>query len=203
MIALARYTRLERMSELRVRISAAAQEIFLEDGLDGVSMRKVADKVGVSAPAIYRHYRNKDELLDEIVASSLRVLETYLEPALEAETPLARLQQLVERFLAFSLEQPRMFECAFTVRTRGVGDLPEELARHDWSTFQLAVEQVAECMESGVFRQADVIETSIMLWAEAYGLITLYKLDRIGQGEEVFRSFYTRCIDRMFDGLMP
>lgn len=190
------------MADLGPRISAAAKELFLENGLEGVSMRKVAEKVGVSAPAIYRYYKNKDELLNEIVASSLRVLETYLEPALEAATPLDRLHQLVERFLDFSLEQPRTYESAFALRTRGIGEMSEELARHDWKTFQMAVEQVEACMESGVFRRGDVIETAIMMWAEAYGLITLYKLDRFGPDEAVFRSFYHRCINRMFDGLM-
>ena len=72
------------MSELRERISAAAQELYLREGVEGVSMRKVADMVGVSAPAIYRHFENKDALLDEIVVRGLRILEQYLRPALEA-----------------------------------------------------------------------------------------------------------------------
>ena len=61
---------------LRKRISEAAQELFLEGGLEGVSMRKVAKMAGVSAPAIYRHYENKDDLLREIIDEGLQILET-------------------------------------------------------------------------------------------------------------------------------
>ena len=57
------------MRSLRARISAAAQQIYLREGVDGISMRKVAERVGVSAPAIYKHFKNKDELLNEIVVA--------------------------------------------------------------------------------------------------------------------------------------
>jgi AcrR family transcriptional regulator len=189
------------MSDLRERISVAAQELFLQDGLEGFSMRKVAEKVGVSAPAIYRHYENKDELLNVVVTEALKILAAYLEPALEAGTPLERLRQLVERFLRFAVEQPQTYDCAFMVRTSSIDRMSEELAKHNWRTFQLAVEQVSECMATGVFKEADPAETAIMLWAEAHGLITLFKMHRFGPDDEMFQDIYRRCTDRMFDGL--
>jgi AcrR family transcriptional regulator len=164
-------------------------------------MRKVAERVGISAPAIYRHYENKDELLNEVVTEGLKILETYLAPALEAETPLERLSQLVERFLDFALEQPQTFYCAFMVPSKSIGKLSEELARRNWSTFQHAVEQISECMETGVFRKDDPMETAILLWAEAHGLITLYKMHRFGGDPNLFRVVYSRAIQRLFDGL--
>jgi AcrR family transcriptional regulator len=60
---------------IRERISTAAREVFLRDGVAGVSMRKIADEVGVSAAAIYRHFDSKDALLSEIVVTGLHVLE--------------------------------------------------------------------------------------------------------------------------------
>ena len=72
------------MSDLRERISAAAQALYLEGGIDGISMRKVGNRVGVSAPAIYRHFENKEALLQEIVVEGLRILEGYLTQALDA-----------------------------------------------------------------------------------------------------------------------
>ena len=194
---------LREMSDLRIRISAAAHDLFLREGLDGFSMRRIADIVGVSAPAIYRHYKNKDELLNEVITAGLRTLEGYLQPALQAETPLERLQQLVERFLDFALEQPQTYHCAFMVPSKAIGQLSDELARHNWSTFQLAVEQVAECMETGVFKKDDPMEISIMLWAEAHGLITLFKMHRFGPDAELFKIIYRRSIERLFNGLKP
>jgi AcrR family transcriptional regulator len=191
------------MSDLRIKISAAAHDLFVKEGLEGFSMRKIADRVGVSAPAIYRHYKNKDELLNEVVTDGLKMLEEYLQPALQADSPLERLHQLVDRFLAFALEQPQTFHCAFMVPSKAIGALSDELARHNWSTFQLAVEQVAECMATGVFRKDDPMETAIMLWAEAHGLITLFKMHRFGPDEKLFKVIYRRSIERLFEGLKP
>ena len=123
---------------LRKRISQAAQKLFLEEGLEGVSMRKVAKMAGVSAPAIYRHYENKDDLLREIIDHGLQILETYLEPALNEPTPLERLNRLADRFLDFAIEQPKYFEFAFMIPSRSISDVRTELAEKNWVTFNLA-----------------------------------------------------------------
>ena len=95
------------------RIVTAAEAVCLREGAARMTMRKVAGEVGVSAAAIYRHFENKQALLNEIVVGGLHSLGTYLRPALEAETPYMRLRQLCERFLDFALEQPEHFDLAF------------------------------------------------------------------------------------------
>jgi AcrR family transcriptional regulator len=187
---------------LRDRIIVAAQELFMDSGVEGVSMRKVADKVGVTAPAIYRHFEDKDELLGELINVGLQILQTYLEPALTAETPLERLRQLIDRYFDFALEQPRYFDLAFLVPSHGM-KIEAELSRHNRSTFMFAVQQVHLCMEQGVFRKDDPLETAIMVWAEAHGLVTLFRMERFGENADQFRAIFKRTIQRLLDGLKP
>jgi AcrR family transcriptional regulator len=191
------------MEDLRSRISSAAQELFLRDGPEGLSMRKIADRVGVTAPAIYRHFRDKDDLLSEIVVTGLRIFEQYLERAIEAPTPYERLHRLLDAYLDFALEQPRYFDFAFLVPVRDVGRLPTEIARQDWKTFRFAIEQVSHCMDEGVFRREEPLEVVTMLWGQAHGLVTLFKTSRLGNDEEVFRIVYRRSVDRLLRGLKP
>ena len=129
---------------LRERIISAAEELFLLGGVQGVSMRKIADKVGVTAPAIYRHFKDKDELLGELINVGLKILQDYLEPALQAEGPFERLEQLIDRYFDFALEQPKYFDLAFLVPSHGMR-MADELARHiarlvrgeaDWSSLR-------------------------------------------------------------------
>ncbi len=192
------------MSELRERISAAAQELYLREGVEGVSMRKIAEMVGVSAPAIYRHFENKDAVLDEIVVRGLRILEQYLRPALEAPTPRERLSKLIDNYLDFTLEQPRFFDFAFLAPpSRALGQLSEEIARGNWVTFKMAVEQVAACMADGVLVKDDPMETAVTIWAEVHGLVTLYRTGRFGTDERAFRRIYRQSVDRLLGGLAP
>ena len=165
-------------------------------------MRKVAELVGVSAPAIYRHFRNKDDLLNEIVIEGLRILEGYLRPALEAPDPYERLRRLTENYLNFALEQPQYFDFAFLIPSREIGRVDDEIGRPDWTTFRLAVEQVAECMKRGIFAEDDPLETSISIWAEVHGLVTLYRTGRFGSDPTSFKGIYRNSVDRVLKGLM-
>jgi AcrR family transcriptional regulator len=190
------------MSDLRERIAAAAQELYLAEGIEGLSMRRLAERVGVSAPAIYRHYESKDELLAEIVGMGLKSLERYLEPALAAPTPIERLRGLVVGYLDFALEQPQYFDFAFMTPSRVAG-LDDELTKPQLATFRLAVEQVGACMADGSLEEADPLETALLVWAEAHGLVTLYRIGRFGPDEPQFRALYGRTVDRLLSGLAP
>src|SRR5437867_2767362 len=160
------------MSDLRGRITVAAQELFAAEGIEGISMRKIADRVGVTATALYRHFRDKDEILEEIINAGLAILEKYLAPALKAEDPYRRLRGLIDAYLRFALEQPRYFDLAFQV-PGPTTHFSEALERHSHITFRLAVEQVSLCMDTGIFRKGDPIETAVYLWSTAHGLVML------------------------------
>ena len=186
---------------LRDRISTVAQKIFLRDGVAGVSMRKVANEVGVSAPAIYRHFESKEALLSEIVVAGLQVLERYLQPALAADTPYERLKRLTDNYLAFALEQPQYFDLAFLTPDPNIENLSDEVARPMWNTFRVAIDQVVGCMARGEFEQDEPLSTAIMIWAEVHGLVTLYRTGRMGSDPERFRLVYRASVERMFKGL--
>jgi AcrR family transcriptional regulator len=188
------------MNELKTRISVAAQELFLMEGIDGISMRKIADKVGVTATALYRHFEDKDAILDELIGSGLMILSQYLEPALRAEGPRERLRGLIDAYLDFAIEQPRYFDLAFLV-PNPTARISEELERHNRRVFKLAIEQVAACMEMGDFRKGDPIETAIFLWSTAHGLVTLNRRNHFGDDIAAFRRMYHRAIERAIDSL--
>ena len=166
-------------------------------------MRKVAERVGVSAPALYRYYKNKNELLNEIVVEGLKILEDYLRPAFESDTPYERLQRLIDNYLKFALEQPRYFDYAFTVPTRSLDQFPEEIAKNQWDVFRMAVEQIEACMDQGIFRRDDPMATAITVWAEVHGLVTLYRMGRFDQDSDRFTVTYRKSVSRLLDGLRP
>jgi AcrR family transcriptional regulator len=190
------------LSSLRKKIADAAQELYLREGLEGVSMRRVAEMVGVSAPAIYRHFRNKNDLLNEIVVQGLRVLEDYLRPGLDADSPYERLLNMAENYLQFALEQPRYFEIAFLVPSQDVEAIPDEIEKRNFGTFKLALAQVSACMEQGYLKKDDPLETAIIVWAAVHGLVTLYRTGRFGAEPEQFRAVYRLSVRRMLRDMM-
>jgi AcrR family transcriptional regulator len=188
------------MKDLKARISLTAQELFLTEGVEGVSMRKIAERVGVTATAIYRHFRDKEEVLEEIINAGLATLSEYLAPALRGEDPCQRLRRLIDAYLKFALEQPRYFDLAFLVPGKAT-HISEQLERDGGRTFKMAVEQVALCMEMGIFKKEDPIEVAVYLWSIAHGLIMLHRTNRFGDDPEQFRKLYRATIERAMRGI--
>ena len=190
------------MSDLRSRITLAAQELFVTQGVGAISMRKLADKAGVTATAIYRHFRDKDEILDALIGTGLGMLAEYLKPALRAKDPQRRLWGLIDAYLDFAIEQPQYFDLAFLVPGPSTR-MAEELERHNRATFKVAIEQVAACMEMGVFRRGNPIDTAVYLWSTAHGLVTLHRTNRFGGDAAQFRQLYRSTIEHAIQGLRP
>jgi len=191
------------MTSLRDKIFEAARELYLEQGIEGVSMRKIGDAVGVSATAIYRHFDSKEDLINAIVVEGLTILADHLRPALETGTAYDKLRNLIDRFLEFALDKPQFFDSAFLIPNHQIGGLSDEIVRHNWTTFQLALEQIVTCMEQGLMRRDDPMDTAITIWAEVHGLVTLYRTGRLGQSEDAFRTIYRRSVERVLNGLEP
>jgi hypothetical protein len=58
-------------------------------------------------------------------------------------------------------------------------------------------------MEQGIFKKTDPLETAIMIWAEAHGMVTLFRMERFGENPDQFRGIFRRTIQRLLDGLKP
>ncbi len=96
------------MTERRREISRRAVELFADRGFHGVSVGDIGAACGISGPAIYKHFRGKDDVLAEaLVDISTQLLETGRERAAAAgPDPSARLDALVAWHIDFAVEHP-------------------------------------------------------------------------------------------------
>jgi AcrR family transcriptional regulator len=191
------------MSAPRDRIVAAARELFLEEGTDAVTMRAVAERVGVTATALYRHFDDKTELLNAVLRAGFETFGSYLYRALEGKDPGERLRRSGESYLAFGLEQPQVYRTLFMSShpVEGVDCATATPTRS--ATFRFLVDRVRECMESRTLREADPEEVALVIWAQVHGLISLYLSGTLGVNEKQFREMYQRALERLFLGLLP
>src|SRR5262249_26476820 len=116
--------------ELRKSILDAAREAFAQDGYDGVSMRKVAERVGCSHGNLYLHFKDKDALFDALVAESFDRFGEGLHRML-ASVPKADPVELVRKagraYVQFGVENPNVYEFAFILRRPGQEGRPHHV----------------------------------------------------------------------------
>lgn len=158
------------------RILATARDLYVEEGLAGVSMRKIAERVGVTATAIYRHYANKNVLLGEVVAEGFKIFGTYLQRALEGETPLERLRLTGEAYAQFATDHPQFYKVMFLAPHDYdfSGEGSAMLERRNMATFQFMLDRIRECMDAGVLRRDDPEKVALSIWTMSHGIMSLY-----------------------------
>lgn len=96
----------ERPPLTREAIASAALAIVDQDGLEGLSMRRLGADLGVEAMALYHHFRNKGEVLDAVME---RLLDEIEWPERGAATPAARLKKVFASYRQLAVRHPRAF----------------------------------------------------------------------------------------------
>ncbi|MGD2069167.1 MAG: TetR/AcrR family transcriptional regulator [Gemmatimonadota bacterium] len=190
------------MSIQRERILSCACDLYLEDGLDGFSMRKLARSVGVTAPALYRHYESKEQVLLDVVGEAYERLAQYLYRALQGTTPAERFQMAGEGYLNFALENRRLYEVLFAnPDITGMGDGSSELESRACAVGQFWNDRVRECMDAGILRVNEPEAVGVTLWSHCHGLVSLYLMGALRVDEDAFRELYMVSTRRVLQGL--
>jgi AcrR family transcriptional regulator len=187
--------------QTRARLLSEARDLYLEAGLDAFSLREVARRCKVSAPAVYRHYANKEALLREVCAEGFRIFSSYLLRALTAKTARARMEASAEQYLRFALENPRDYRFIFMGDTMRLAPAGQE---HE-PTFQFLVDRVRECIGARVLKKGDPDKLAMLIWSQVHGLASLRlsgHFARIGSDAE-FARFYRNATDQLLAGLGP
>jgi AcrR family transcriptional regulator len=163
--------------QLRTLIIDAARELFVSRGVDAVTMREIAKRIGYSATSIYLHFADKEALLRAICDTDFLALATSLKNILQIANPVERLYALGRGYAEFALSHPNHYRLMFmTERTMcdpELSSLQQNNAEQD-AYFQLKT-VVGEVYTAGYFRadlqDADLIAQTI--WAGVHGVCSL------------------------------
>ena len=165
-------------------------------------MRKLAKRLGVTAPALYRHYESKEMVLVDVVGEAFKVFAQYLYRALEGRTPVERFSLTGRSYLAYALEHPRYYQLLHAAHDlMGHGALPNEATDHACATGQFMVDRVREGMESGMLKAGSPETVARTIWAHAHGLVSIYQRGLLRMGEDEFRRLFLESSWRLMEGV--
>src|SRR5690349_16859541 len=120
-----RHRQEQERQELRQAILHAAGELFLEQGYERFSLRKVSERIGYSPTTIYLYFRDKDDLLFTVVDEGFVQFGQQLAAAAECqEDPWERIIALGRAYMAFGLQNPMYYQLMFMQRADFLTDIP-------------------------------------------------------------------------------
>jgi AcrR family transcriptional regulator len=157
---------------LRDEILDAATELLLDIGhAKAVSIRSVAERVGVTPPSIYLHFQDKDALLDAVCARYFEKLDDEMQ-RVSAVAPstveVLRAQGLA--YVRFALENPELYRIATMGEWKSNSSVDAAL---DSSAFEHICATVKVLMAEGVFLPGDATGIALELWSAAHGAAAL------------------------------
>lgn len=168
---------------LRAEILTAARGLLAEtQDADAVSVRSVAERVGVSTPSIYLHFADKQALLDAVCELVFAELDAQMQAAAAATTdPFDGLRLRGLAYAEFALANPEQYRLAMM----RMPALHEDYDKHSYSPFRAEdivagptyhhlLEAVQSCIDIGVFAPGtDPSSIATSLWAATHGAVSL------------------------------
>ena len=161
-----------RGAELRGEVLQAAMDLLTETGDEtAVSVRAVAQRVGVSAPSIYLHFADKQALLDAVCTEVFEALHQRLRAAAEdAPDPFSALRAQGIAYVQFARENPEHYRLVMMQAHEPAQEAVDAMVAG--GAFGYLVESVQACIDEGVLA-GEPVELALGLWAAAHGIAAL------------------------------
>jgi AcrR family transcriptional regulator len=177
------------------QISIEARRLLEIGGMDAVSMRRVAQAVGVTATAIYRHFPDRAALLNGLADEGFRELAKSLKDLRSAAgSTSSRLAKMADVTVDFAVGHPHLYELMFLKPRQGARRYPHDFKAGRSPTASVIAEALREM--SGREAPKEPWQIAFEMGALSHGLIMLYLGGRIDTGVARFRLLHRRALRR-------
>jgi AcrR family transcriptional regulator len=159
----------------RAEILEAAERIFVAEGYEGATIRKIADEVGVSSTALYMHFPDKSAILLEICERTIEVLlERNRDIAAKPIDAVVRVRMMLEAYMRWGLEHPNAYQLVYSAprpaNAMWAGEAAEDLGLQCYDIFAGVVREVAA---AGRLRNGSANSAAQALWMSCHGVVAL------------------------------
>lgn len=166
-------TRRERQRvETRAELVAAAHAIVKDEGYESLTIRKLADRVGLATMSVYSYFADKQAILMALAEDSFEELARRSERR-RTEDPLQTLKAGLEEYVSFAIENPNEYRTIFM--TPQIHDnAPEKFEELEASNpaFQSMLKAIRGCIEIGKL-SGDARAIATILWTVTHGAVSL------------------------------
>ena len=148
-------------------VQAALGEVEL-GGPEAISISALAKKLGVSQPAPYKHFADRETLLMAVTAEAFRQFNAVLRESIGKPSKRSKLSRLAQATLDFGLRRNGIYRLMFASRTMACAPKGSELHVAAMETFELLLESL-EAPAVGLLRE----RSALQIWAALHGVVML------------------------------
>jgi AcrR family transcriptional regulator len=189
--------------ELREACIVAARQVIAERGIENLSLREVARKLGVSHQAPYKHYPSRDHLLSEVMRRCFQGFAQHLDSRVKSEDPAQDLEALGQQYLAYARDHPLEYRLMFSTTWPEAAEALDVVrdATHAFDVLRGVLRRLYG--DSDDSRETVDLD-ALYIWSTMHGLAGVMNgqcLDRLELKAKVLKQAVRHAMDRMSLGL--
>ena len=195
--------RIARLAELKT----TALMLVVEHGIDGFSMHKLADRVGLTTGALYRYYDSRDELLVELQCDVLQGFLEYFDARLVAHqhsTALGELSCIITGFLSLAEVRPERFHLISHFSSQPQTIFDTEVVRPVFdemkALLRLVASRIEAAQDAGDLSPGDPMRRTVVAWSMLQGITERKKLERFGEAAYLYEPLKQEALETLLRG---
>ena len=155
-------------------ITAEALALVRERGVAELSMRALAGRIGVTAPALYAHFDGREALLRACAQVGYDELDTRFREG-DPTSPIDMIWVSSRSYVRFAIDEPQLFALMFMFRPDAIEIEVDADNEHGGAAtvFDAMLANIAEAISQGRLREADPLRYGLALWAAVHGVATV------------------------------
>lgn len=166
--------------DLREACVVAARDAIAERGIENLSLRDVARRLGVSHQAPYKHYPSRDHLLAEVMRRCFENFAEHLDARQRFESPREDLHSLGLRYLGYAQAHPLEYRLMFGTPWPASAEHPD-LIRDAAHAFDILRQVLRRVHGSAAAKRDQVDLDALFIWSSMHGLAGVLQSDCLGQ----------------------
>lgn len=163
--------RARQKASIREEILDAARTLFVKEGYEHVSMRKIAEKIEYAPGTIYLYFRDKAEIMERLSEETFSKLLRKMQALNnDPSNPLEGLRRGLRTYIQFGIDNPNHYVVTFVQAKQLPEDYQPKAGEQCFNHLRAAV---GRCIEAGQLNCEDTEEVAQAIWAGAHGIVTL------------------------------
>lgn len=177
---------MKRKKISKEEILEAAKSLFLEQGYEATSIRKIASRIGISPTTIYLYYKGKTEIVHALHSAGFELLNKKFETLHLVEEPFERLKAMGRCYIDFAIDHKGFYEIMFIMKEplKYLQNAENPTCNSDWeegkTAFHALISTIEDCMNNGYFKHYDSHTLALLIWSHMHGLCTLNNNGQLG-----------------------
>ncbi|MEC3878838.1 TetR/AcrR family transcriptional regulator [Parapedobacter sp. 10938] len=163
--------------DLKARILAAAKKLFVTEGYEATSIRKIAAEIEFSPTTIYLYYKDKTDIAYALHQEGFGLLRERFSALAYVDDPFERLKAMGRGYIQFAVDHPDFYELMFIMK-EPMQYLQTHHPEEEWPegerVFEGLMQTVEACKGSGYFTSMNTEEMAMLSWSVVHGLSSLH-----------------------------